>query len=212
MRSGRIIRNSRRTIRRAKLEGVERDMGIRHVILDRDGVLNQESDEFIAGPDAWKWLPGSLEALALLTRAGVRLSVATNQASVGRGHLRPDTLEAIHARMTREAREAGGTIDAIFVCPHAPAEACGCRKPAPGLVQAAMALARIPARETLLVGDDGRDIEAALAAGVEAVLVLTGKGCQVARSPALRNTRIYADILALAQALAREPRAGWCAS
>jgi D-glycero-D-manno-heptose 1,7-bisphosphate phosphatase len=185
-------------------------MRIRHVILDRDGVLNQDSDQFIAGPDTWKWLPGSREALALLTGTGIRLSVATNQASIGRGYLKLETLEAIHARMTREAREAGGTIDAIFVCPHAPPEGCRCRKPAPGLIEAAMAAAGISARDTLLVGDDERDIEAALAAGVAAVLVLTGKGSRVARSPTLQHVRIYADLRAVAEALTQELRTAEC--
>lgn len=186
-------------------------MRIRHVILDRDGVLNHESGEFVAGPDAWSWLPGSLEGLALLSRAGVRLSLATNQASIGRGRLRREMLEAIHARMTREAREAGGTIDAIFVCPHAPTEACRCRKPAPGLIEAAMASTSIPGHETLLVGDDERDIEAASAAGIDAALVLTGKGSHVARSLAFERVRVYPDLRAVAEALTREPRTEQCA-
>jgi D-glycero-D-manno-heptose 1,7-bisphosphate phosphatase len=179
---------------------------IRHLILDRDGVLNEESGEFTAGPAGWKWLPGSLEALALLTRAGLRLSVATNQASIGRGHLMPETLEEIHTRMLREAREAGGKIDAIFVCPHTPADACRCRKPAPGLIEEAITASDIPAHNTLLVGDDTRDLEAALAAGVEPVLVLTGKGAAAARDAAYRHIRVHANLQAFARALLRAQR------
>jgi D-glycero-D-manno-heptose 1,7-bisphosphate phosphatase len=178
------------------------------VILDRDGVLNEESGEFLARPEGWRWLPGSLEALALLSGAGVRVSVATNQASIGRGHLMPGTLEAIHARMIRDARKASATIDAIFVCPHAPIESCRCRKPAPGLIEAAMASSDIPPNNTLVVGDDARDIEAALAAAVEPVLVLTGKGSAVARDPAYRHIRAHADLRAVAHAIVQEWRSG----
>jgi D-glycero-D-manno-heptose 1,7-bisphosphate phosphatase len=181
-------------------------MAIRHIILDRDGVLNDESESFIAGPADWRWLPGSLEALSLFTRAGLRLSVVTNQASVGRGLLAPEALEAIHAGMTREASEAGGTIHAIFVCPHAPAEECQCRKPAPGLIKAAIASAGIPPSDTLLVGDDGRDIDAAQAAGIDALLVLTGKGRETARSPYFHHIPVYDDLRAVAEALTVHPQ------
>ncbi|HVN41670.1 MAG TPA: HAD-IIIA family hydrolase [Steroidobacteraceae bacterium] len=175
---------------------------VRHVILDRDGVLNVEAPNrgYITRPESWQWLPGAREALALLTRAGIRVSVATNQSGVGRGLMSAADLEAVHARMRREALAAGGRIDALYACPHAPEAGCPCRKPAPGLIEEAIAAAQVPACETLVVGDDGRDLQAADAAGVPAALVLTGKGrAAAALSP--RTVPVYDDLLALARAL-----------
>jgi D-glycero-D-manno-heptose 1,7-bisphosphate phosphatase len=153
-------------------------MSVRHVILDRDGVLNYEAPggSYVKEPAEFRWLPGALEGLALLRRAGVRLSVATNQAGVGRGVMSLEQLGAVHERMQSEAAAHGGALDAVLYCPHAPAERCSCRKPAPGLIQAAVARSGIPASESIVVGDDERDLEAARRAGVSAVLLRTGKG------------------------------------
>jgi D-glycero-D-manno-heptose 1,7-bisphosphate phosphatase len=181
---------------------------VRHVILDRDGVLNEEAPArgYITRPEAWRWIPGSLEALALLGQAGLRVSVATNQSGVGRGLMSPADLEAVHERMLREATAAGGRIDALFTCPHAPDDGCDCRKPAPGLIRAAVAAAGVPESATLVVGDDTRDLEAARAAGVPAVLVLTGKGRGAAAALTPGAIPVYDDLLALARALsARHP-------
>ncbi|HEY4339912.1 MAG TPA: D-glycero-beta-D-manno-heptose 1,7-bisphosphate 7-phosphatase [Steroidobacteraceae bacterium] len=155
-------------------------MNVRHLILDRDGVLNREAPDagYILRPQDFHWLPGALEALALLHQAGVRLSVATNQSAVGRGLMDQAGLESIHSHMRAEAQACGGPLSAVLYCPHAPQENCDCRKPAPGLILAAMRQSAVPAAQTLLVGDDVRDIEAARAAGVAAVLVRTGKGEQ----------------------------------
>jgi D-glycero-D-manno-heptose 1,7-bisphosphate phosphatase len=187
------------------LEGVGDEMRIRHVILDRDGVLNEEAPRVITDPEQWVWIPGSLEALALLTRAGVHVSVATNQASIGRGLLSRESLAAIHDRMLREAHSAGATINAVFVCPHAPEQACDCRKPAAGLIKQAITVAQIPASQTLLIGDDSRDMEAARAAGVAGALVLTGKGSASARRAAFEPARVYADLKTAVQSLLAEP-------
>lgn len=175
----------------------------RHVILDRDGVLNREAEEggYVRGPLEFHWLPGALEGLALLRRAGVRLTVATNQAGVGRGLVSDAALAAIHVRMQAEAAAAGGALDAVLVCPHAPEAQCLCRKPAPGLVRAAIAASDIPASETLLVGDDGRDLEAARRAGVAAVLVRTGKGRQTQAQLSGAEVVAYDDLARLARAL-----------
>ena len=153
-------------------------MSFRHVILDRDGVLNYEAPEgsYVRDPAEFRWLPGALEGLALLRRAGVRLSVATNQAGVGRGLMSLAQLAAVHERMQTEAAAHGGALDAVLYCPHAPEEQCSCRKPAPGLIQAAVARSGIAARDSIVVGDDRRDLEAAERAGVAAALVRTGKG------------------------------------
>jgi D-glycero-D-manno-heptose 1,7-bisphosphate phosphatase len=150
----------------------------RHVILDRDGVLNREAPEsgYIREPGEFFWLPGALEALALLRGAGLRISVATNQSGVGRGLMTLTQLDAIHERMLIEAAANGGALDTVLFCPHAPDDGCECRKPAPGLIREALARSGIGATESLVVGDDRRDLEAASRAGVKAALVRTGKG------------------------------------
>jgi D-glycero-D-manno-heptose 1,7-bisphosphate phosphatase len=180
---------------------------VRHVILDRDGVLNEEAPArgYITRPEDWRWVPGSLEAVASLTHAGVRVSVATNQSGVGRGLMTLRDLDAVHARMTRDVEAAGGRIDALFACPHAPGAGCDCRKPSPGLLQAAVAASSVPASQTLVVGDDGRDLEAARAAGIAAALVLTGKGRVAAAALSRGEFAVYDDLHALARALLAEP-------
>jgi D-glycero-D-manno-heptose 1,7-bisphosphate phosphatase len=153
-------------------------MTYRHVILDRDGVLNREAPNagYILEPAEFFWLPGALEGLALLRGAGLRISVATNQSGVGRGLMTLSQLEAIHERMRNEAAANGAGLDAVFFCPHAPDAGCECRKPAPGLIREALARSGFGAAESLVVGDDKRDLEAASRAGVQAALVRTGKG------------------------------------
>jgi D-glycero-D-manno-heptose 1,7-bisphosphate phosphatase len=182
-------------------------MRVRHVILDRDGVLNEEAPAsgYITRPESWRWVPGSLQALALFARAGIRVSVATNQSGVGRGLMTSQDLDAVHARMSREAAAAGGRIDALFACAHAPGEGCRCRKPAPGLINDAIAASNLPASQTLVVGDAERDLEAARAAGVAAALVLTGKGRAAADSLERNEVHVYDDLLSLARVLLAEP-------
>jgi D-glycero-D-manno-heptose 1,7-bisphosphate phosphatase len=175
----------------------------RHVILDRDGVLNREPEDggYVRTAAEFHWLPGALEALALLHRAGVRLTVATNQAGVGRGLVSAPQLAAVHAHMQAQAAAAGGALDAVLVCPHTPEAQCLCRKPAPGLIQAAIARCGITAAETLVVGDDGRDLEAAHRAGVGAALVRTGKGRQTEAQLSGTDVVAYDDLAQLARAL-----------
>jgi len=155
-------------------------MSFRHVILDRDGVLNREaaSGGYVRDPAEFHWLPGALEGLAMLRQAGLHLSVVTNQSGVGRGLMSLAQLAAVHQRMQAEACAHGAALDAVFFCPHVPEDRCACRKPAPGLIEAAIARSGIAARESLVVGDDRRDLEAATRAGVAAALVRTGKGRQ----------------------------------
>ncbi len=175
----------------------------KHVILDRDGVLNQEAPDrgYILEPAQFSWIPGALEGLAQLRRAGIYLSVATNQSGVGRGLMTPAQLEAVHERMRAEASRHGATLDAVFYCPHAPEDACLCRKPAPGLIREAIASSGIPASHTLLIGDDLRDLEAAARAGVKAALVRTGKGHQTEAMLGSRELPIYDDLPELARAI-----------
>jgi D-glycero-D-manno-heptose 1,7-bisphosphate phosphatase len=170
--------------------------GVRHLIVDRDGVLNAEpaGGEFVREPAQFHWLPGSLEALARLSAARIRVSVASNQSGVGRGLMSPAELARVHARMTDSAAAAGGAIDAIFCCPHAPDAGCECRKPAPGLVLAAIRASGIEPAATLVVGDDARDVAAARAAGVAAALVRSGKGRTVERALADPTLPVYDDL------------------
>ena len=186
-------------------------MSFRHVILDRDGVLNYEAPEgsYVREPSEFRWLPGALEGLALLRRAGLRLSVATNQAGVGRGVMSLAQLAAVHERMQAEAAAHGGTIDAVLYCPHAPEERCSCRKPAPGLIQAAVAGSGIAASDTIVVGDDLRDLEAAERAGIAATLVRTGKGRRTEAMLGNAAVPAYDDLRELARAiLAARPDSG----
>jgi D-glycero-D-manno-heptose 1,7-bisphosphate phosphatase len=182
-------------------EKISASMSYRHVILDRDGVLNREGAGFVIEPSQFEWLPGALEALALMRRAGLRLTVATNQSGVGRGLMSLEQLGAVHERMLHEARAHGGELDALLVCPHAPDERCRCRKPAPGLIQDAVARSGIAAAETLVVGDAQRDLQAATRAGVSAALVRTGKGRRTEAELSGNAVPAYDDLLALATAL-----------
>ncbi|WFF41124.1 D-glycero-beta-D-manno-heptose 1,7-bisphosphate 7-phosphatase [Salinicola endophyticus] len=147
------------------------------VILDRDGVINEDSDAYIKSLDEWHPYPTAIEAIATLTRAGWQVAIATNQSGIGRGYYSRDTLEAIHARLHTMVRQAGGEIAHIAYCPHLPQEACDCRKPKPGLLfQIQQALALPTLAGGWMVGDSLRDIEAGIAAGTQTALVNTGKG------------------------------------
>lgn len=181
---------------------------VRHVILDRDGVLDVERDDggYIEHWSQWRWIPGALEGLALLGAAHVQVSVATNQAGVVRGLITREELDAIHRNMIQEAAQAGGVIRRVFVCPHLPDSGCACRKPAPGLLLDAIEAARIPAAATLAVGDDLRDVQAARAADVAAVLVRTGKGRTAEAALAHTGVPVFDDLREFAAAFVAHPR------
>lgn len=146
------------------------------VILDRDGVINQDSDEYIKSPDEWQAIPGSLEAIARLSQAGYRVIVVTNQSGLAKGLLTFDNLHQIHNKMLKQLSEIGGTIEAIFFCPHDDKANCSCRKPRHGLFSDLATRLGISLSNTPAVGDSLRDLQAAIAAGALPVLVLTGKG------------------------------------
>lgn len=149
----------------------------RYVLLDRDGVINQESDDFIKSPEQWLPIEGSLEAIALLNKHGYKVVVITNQSGLARGLFDAATLEKIHAKMQRMAVEKGGKIDAIYFCPHGPDDGCNCRKPKPGLLEAfASDNNACLGEEVTLIGDSLRDLQAAQAVGASPILVKTGKG------------------------------------
>lgn len=150
-----------------------------HVIVDRDGVLNVEGAVPVREPAQWRWERGASEGLALLAGVRARVSVVTNQAAVGRGEIGIDDVEHLHRWLAHRLVERGVRLVGIFACPHAAAAGCGCRKPAPGLVEAAVRASGVAPAATVLVGDDLRDLAAASAGGVEGWLVRTGKGAAV---------------------------------
>lgn len=145
------------------------------VILDRDGTINRASDEFVKSPDEWHPLPGALEAISRLNHAGYHVVVATNQSGVGRGLFDMAALNAVHERMLKSLAALGGRMDAIFYCPHAPDEACACRKPAPGLLLQIQERFGFELKGVPYVGDSLRDLQAANMAGCAPHLVLTGR-------------------------------------
>lgn len=179
----------------------------RFVVLDRDGVINHESDDFIKTPDEWIPLQGSLDAIATLCRGGFRISVATNQSGVGRGLYTLEVLAEIHQKMLRSINDAGGTIDEIFFCPHLPDAGCSCRKPQPGMLyQAAEAFGCDPASMTV-IGDSMRDLEAAAAVGAASILVRTGYGRRTETLLADDGaTPVFDDLAAAARELIRSRR------
>jgi D-glycero-D-manno-heptose 1,7-bisphosphate phosphatase len=143
----------------------------RWLILDRDGVINHDSAAYIRSPADWQPIDGALAAIARLHRAGFGLAVATNQSGVGRGYFDLPTLAAIHARMHAAIAAAGGGIDALAYCPHAPDEHCACRKPKPGLLLRLMVECGFEPQDALMIGDSARDMEAARAAGMGGIAV-----------------------------------------
>jgi D-glycero-D-manno-heptose 1,7-bisphosphate phosphatase len=172
------------------------------VILDRDGVINYDSDAYIKSPEEWKPIPGSLEAIALLNQAGCHVVVATNQSGVGRGLFEMATLNAIHDKMHRALGLVGGRIDAIFFCPHAQDAGCACRKPKPGLLEDIARRFNTSLRDVPSIGDSLRDLQASAAVGAQPILVLTGKGSKTRREGDLPpGTRVFADLAAAVKSL-----------
>lgn len=165
------------------------------VILDRDGVINQDSDQFIKSPDEWKPVPGSLEAIARLNQAGYQVVVATNQSGLGRGLLDMYTLNAIHDKMHRKLALAGGHVAAVFYCPHAANADCGCRKPRVGLFEEIGRRFGVPLAGVPAIGDSLRDLQAAASVDAKPMLVLTGKGQATRRAGGLpEGTTIHANL------------------
>ena len=147
----------------------------RLIILDRDGVINHDSDQFIKSPDEWRPIPGSLEAVARLNHAGYRVVVATNQSGVGRGLLDITMLNSIHERMHKALAQVGGRVDAIFFCPHSADAQCECRKPRPGMLVEIGRRFGVDMTGVPCIGDSPRDLACAEVVGAQPMLVLTGK-------------------------------------
>jgi D-glycero-D-manno-heptose 1,7-bisphosphate phosphatase len=172
------------------------------VILDRDGVINHDSDAYIKSPEEWRPIAGSLEAIARLHREGYRVIVATNQSGVARGLFDMDMLAKIHAKMVEAVRAKGGEIDSIFFCPHGPDDGCRCRKPAPGLYEEIADRLKVGLDGVYAVGDSERDIEAGRAVAARPVLVRTGKGERTLRtSRNLGEVPVFTDLAAFVDGL-----------
>lgn len=167
------------------------------VILDRDGVINFDSAQFIKSPEEWKPIPGSLEAIARLTQSGYKVVVATNQSGVGRGLFDMDTLNRMHQKMHKVAFEVGARIDAVFYCPHTADSKCDCRKPKPGMFKRISETLNVELTGIPAIGDSLRDLQAGAAVGCQPMLVLTGKGEKTQAEGNLpEGTLIFADLAA----------------
>lgn len=172
------------------------------IILDRDGVINYDSDQYIKSPAEWKPIPGSPEAIARLTQHGWRVVVATNQSGIGRGLFDMATLNAMHNKMHRIVNQAGGRIEAVFYCPDTDAAKSWCRKPNPGMYHAIAERYNLPLTDVPAVGDSLRDLQAADAVGAQPILVMTGKGKKTrAEGGFPEKTRIASDLAEVAEML-----------
>lgn len=169
-------------------------MAQRFVLLDRDGVINDDSMDFIKTPDEWLPIPGSLEAIALLNDRGYEVAVVTNQSGLARGLLDEAVLQEIHGKMSRLLAEQGGRLCGVYYCPHGPDSTCDCRKPKPGLLLQFASEHSADLTETFVVGDSLRDLEAAEAVGAKPVLVQTGKGQATHKNNPNLHTPVFADL------------------
>ena len=168
------------------------------IILDRDGVINEDSDNYIKSVDEWQPLPGSIEAIARLQKAGFTVAVATNQSGIARDYFSVDILNAMHEKMHNLLAEAGGTsVDSIKFCPHGPDDHCLCRKPLPGMVTEILQEQGNTASESWVVGDSLRDLQAGQAAGCKVGLVKTGKGMRtLSKGEGLDNVPVFENLAA----------------
>ena len=171
-------------------------------ILDRDGVINYDSDQYIKSPAEWRPIPGSIEAIARLNQNGFRVAVATNQSGIGRGLFDMATLNAINDKMMEMVFRQGGRIDALFFCPHTAVEECGCRKPKTGMLEEIAARFHTELKGVPLIGDSLKDLQAADAVGGQPVLVLTGKGAMTQKEGGLpKRTQVFEDLAAASRHL-----------
>ena len=174
------------------------------IVLDRDGVINHDSENYIKTPEEWRPLNGSLDAIAALTAGGFRVVVVSNQSGIGRGLFSEAVLDAIHRKMTSAVEAAGGAIAGIYYCPHAPDDGCHCRKPRPGLLERikddfGVSLSKIP-----LIGDKVADMALARRVGARPILVLTGYGQATLASLNDTEGETFSDLASAASALLGE--------
>jgi D-glycero-D-manno-heptose 1,7-bisphosphate phosphatase len=177
------------------------------LIVDRDGVINHDSEDYIKSPAEWMPIAGSLEALARASQAGYRIVVVSNQAGLAYGLFNVDTLNEIHAKMIRELKRFGGEIEAIFFCPHAPEAGCECRKPRPGMLKEIGARLRMSLEDVPFIGDKLSDVQAARAVQARPLLVLTGYGQETIDREDVFGIEIYPDLAAAIADLVEEAEA-----
>ncbi len=173
------------------------------IILDRDGVINEDSDEYIKSPDEWHAIPGSIQAIGRLNHAGYRVIIVTNQSGVGRGMFDIDTLGRIHQKMCQQLEEAGATVESIFYCPHTPEDECECRKPKPGMFRDIEKRLGKNLEGVYAVGDSLRDLHAAQEVNATPILVKTGKGMRTLQTndPILDRVQQFDDLYSFVDAL-----------
>ena len=171
------------------------------LILDRDGVINQDSDAYIKSLEEWIPIPGSIEAIAQLSQAGWTVAVATNQSGIARGYYALSTLDAMHARLRELVAGLGGEVGLIVHCPHGPDEGCDCRKPRPGMLRQIAGHYSVDLADVWFVGDSSGDLDAALTVDAQPVLVRTGKGEKTLAKGVPAGTLIFDDLAAVARAL-----------
>ena len=165
------------------------------IILDRDGVINEDSDNYIRSPEEWLPLAGSIEAMAKLHKAGFIVTVATNQSGLARGYFNLDTLTAMHAKMNSLLAQEQGRVSAVKYCAHSPDDQCQCRKPLPGMINELIKEFRATPAETWMIGDSLRDLQAGQAAGCKVALVKTGKGVRtLAKGEGLEGVPVFEDL------------------
>ena len=183
---------------------MQRSAGL--VMIDRDGVINEDSGEFIKTVGEWRPIKGSLEAIAALHGAGWRVAVVTNQSGIGRGLYDEDTLAAIHRHMRERVRAAGGELAGVYYCPHLPEDDCDCRKPRPGMFRALERELGVSVRGAPYIGDRMSDVEAAEGVGARPILVRTGTGAATEALLGGRDVPVYDDLAAAARSLLDERR------
>lgn len=173
------------------------------VILDRDGVINHDSAEFVKSAEEWRPIDGSIQAIADLSTAGFSVAIASNQSGLARGLFGFDDLGLMHEKLHRLVAAEGGHIDHVIVCPHGPDDDCDCRKPKPGMLLELAGLFETTLDEVPFIGDSLRDLETAVAAGARPMLVRTGNGAEAESSltGALTNVEVFDDLAAAAAAL-----------
>ncbi len=182
------------------------------IILDRDGTINEDRDDYVKSPDEWVPIPGALEAIARLNHAGWHTVVATNQSGLARGLFDASALNAVHIKMNQALAKVGGRIDAVFFCPHGPSEGCRCRKQLPGLFEMIAERYGVELTDVPLVGDSLRDLEAGTAVGCQPHLVRTGKGARLDEEQLeqileqVPGAQVHTDLAAFAEHLIQGQR------
>jgi D-glycero-D-manno-heptose 1,7-bisphosphate phosphatase len=179
------------------------------IILDRDGTINEDRDDYIKSPEEWVPLPGALEAIARLNQAGWHTVIATNQSGLGRGLFDMSALNAMHLKMNGMLTKVGGRVDAVFFCPHTPDDDCDCRKPLPGLIRQIGERFDVELDIVQVVGDSLRDLQAGAAMGCPTHLVRTGKGSELDLALVEREapgTLVHADLAAFAEHMIQQER------